>query len=477
MYTERMVSEKQHVNGVSEENLVDRRRLSADDLSPAEAILDDVSTAIDLGDNLSLEAQITSLHPADLADLFEILPRDKRIDLAERVGPLMDSEALTFLEGQVREEVLGTFSPEVLGAALGELETDDAVDLIEDFDEDIQRELLTSIPPQDRALIEDALSYPEESAGRLMSQDFVTLPTNWTVGHAVDHLRTAKDLPDDFHDIYVVEAGQKPVGVLPLSKILRSTRNILLTDIMSADMHTMAPTLDQEDAAYEFRQYALVSAPIVDDDERLVGVVTVDDVVHVIDEEAEDDLLKLAGLGAEADFFARARNTVQNRFPWLLLNLATAVLASMVIGLFSASLEKVVALAILMPIVASMGGNAGTQTLAVAIHGMAMRDLTRKTAFKFVGKEMLIGSINGILFAIIVAGIAWVWFGDAILAVMIAIAMVLNMFVAALGGAAIPLILDRFGIDPANASGVFLTTVTDVVGFVAFLGLATALIL
>ncbi|MGB0844181.1 MAG: magnesium transporter [Alphaproteobacteria bacterium] len=472
-----MLESENSVQSQLDELTVDKRRLSGDDLSPAELVIDDVSTAIELGDNLSLEAQITALHPADLADLFEFLPRDKRIDLAERVGPLMDSETLTFLEGQVREEVLGTFTPENLGVALGELETDDAVDLIEDFDEDVQREVLTAVPAQDRALIEDALSYPEESAGRLMSQDFVTMPASWSVGQAIDHLRNAKDLPDDFHDIYVVEAGQKPVGVMSVSRVLRSARKTKLSQIMSTDLHTMAPTLDQEETAHEFRQYALVSAPIVDDNERLVGVVTVDDVVHVIDEEAEDDLLKLAGLGSEADFFANARSTAQNRFPWLLLNLATAVLASLVIGLFSDSLEKVVALAILMPIVASMGGNAGTQTLTVAIRGMAMRDLTRATALRFVGKEMLIGSINGIVFAFIVSIIAWIWFGQTTLAVVIAIAMVVNMFVAALGGALIPLILDRFGIDPANASGVFLTTVTDVVGFVAFLGLAAAFIL
>jgi len=309
-----------------------------------------------------------------------------------------------------------------------------------------------------------------------MQREVVVVPSAWTIGETIDYMRAAEDLPDDFYDLYIVNPKHHPIGFIPLSRALRTRRPVRLTEIMNTDMKTVPLDMDQEEVAYLFRQYGLVSAPVVDDAGRLVGVITVDDIVHVIGEEVEEDIMKLAGV-QEGDLYSAMLDTTRSRFPWLVVNLATAVAASLVIGLFEGTIQQVVALAVLMPIVASMGGNAGTQTLTVAVRAIAMKDLTEATARRFVGKEILVGAVNGILFAALTGIVAWLWFGQPAIGLVIAAAMVVNMIVAGLSGTLIPLGLERLGVDPAIASSVFLTTVTDIVGFFAFLGLAAAVLL
>ena len=416
------------------------------------------------------------LHEADLADLLENLDRDERPQLIEALGSDFDLELLTYLDDSVREEVVEALEPKHIASSLSELDSDDAVDIIEDLDEEAQQRVLEALPRAERLVLEESLSFPEDSAGRLMQRELLAVPSSWTVGETIDYMRASKDLPDDFYDLYIVDPKHQPIGFVPLSRAMRTRRPVLLTDIMNEDMRTIPVTMDQEEVAYLFRQYGLVSAPVVDDAGRLVGVVTVDDVVHIIDEEAEEDLLKLAGV-QETDLYSAVLDTTKARFSWLLINLFTAVAASVVIGLFEGTLQQIVALAVLMPIVASMGGNAGTQTLTVAVRAIAMRDLSPGNALRFVSKELLVGLANGILFAIVAGAVAWFWFETPMIGAIIGAAMIINMVVAALSGALVPLGLEKVGVDPAVASSVVLTTVTDVIGFFAFLGLATIFLL
>jgi magnesium transporter len=366
--------------------------------------------------------------------------------------------------------------PVETAAAVAELDTDDALDVIAELDEEEQQQILEAIPAADRTLIEQGLAYPEDSAGRLMQRELVAVPSFWTVGDTIDHLRKSADespdgLPSDFYDIFVVDPGHRPVGAIPLSHLLRARRPVPLTDLMATEMKVIGANTDQEEVAFLFRQRDLTSAPVVDDGGRLVGVITIDDVVDVIDEELEDDMMRLGGV-REDDLYSAAMETARSRFGWLLVNLGTAILASLVIGAFDATIEQMVALAVLMPIVASMGGNAGTQTLTVAVRALATKELTAGNALRVIGKELMVGGVNGVLFAIIAALVAWFWFGSVAIAVVLGLAMIINLVVAAVAGASIPLMLERVHVDPAVASGVFLTTITDVVGFFAFLGLA-----
>ncbi len=441
-----------------------------------------VVEALDKGDVPGVGQLVGRLHYADVADIVERLDPERRDKLVEAIDNDLVPDVLAELDEAVREDVLEDMDVEQIAAAVRELESDDAVEIVEELEAPDQQKVLDAIPDMDRRLIQESLAYPEDSAGRLMQRETVTVPTHWTVGDTIDFMRRSADdssdgeLPPTFYDIFVTDPAGRPVGAMHLSHLLRSKRPVPVTEVMATELKLIPVTMDQEEVAFVFRQRDLVSAPVIDDGGRLVGAITVDDVVDVIHEEHEEDMLALAGVG-EDDLYDAAVDTTKARFRWLLVNLFTAVLASLVIGLFEATLEQVVALAILMPIVASMGGNAGTQTLTVAVRALAMRELTTTNAARVIGKELLVGGINGILFAIITGAVAWVWFQDQTIGLVIGLAMVVNMLVAGLAGASIPLVLDRAGVDPAIASSVFLTTITDVVGFFAFLGLAALILL
>jgi magnesium transporter len=445
----------------------------------------DVVTAVhemlEAGEEDRARALVETLHAADIADLLQHLSVEDRRVLVRAVDRAVLPDVMAELDETVRDDVIEVLGLAETAAAVADMATDDALNVIAELDTEDQKLVLEAIPDPDRALIEQALTYPEYSAGRLMQREMVAVPTFWTVGETIDHLRaTAEEtpdrLPEDFFDIFVVDPGYRLAGTIPLSRLLRSRRAVLIADIMETELKVIPTTADQEEVAFLFRQRDLTSAPVVDDGERLVGVITIDDVVDVIDEEHEDDIMHLGGVSGD-DLYRATIDTARARFTWLLINLGTAVLASAVIGLFDREIDELVALAVLMPIVASMGGNAGTQTLTVAVRGLATKEIVPSNALRVIGKELLVAGINGALFAVITGLVAWLWFGSAGIAVVIGIAMVLNMFVAGLSGAVIPLVLQRFKIDPAVASGVFLTTVTDVVGFLAFLGLGSWLLL
>ena len=423
-----------------------------------------------------VRAQVEELHAADIADLIEQVGPDEREALINILRPDFDGEVLSHLNEDLREEVIDLFEPKELAAAVAELDTDDAVDLIEDMDEETRREILDNLPAEDRALVQENLTYEEYTAGRMMQRDLVAVPQFWTVGKTLDFLRASgDDLPEDFYDLFVVDPMHHVVGAVPLSRVMRQKRSVRIADIATEDLHVIPVTMDQEEVANLFRQYALVSAPVVDPSGRLRGVITVDDVVHIIDEEAEDDILKLGGAG-DTGVYSPVHEISRSRLVWLLVNLGTAFAAAGVISLFEATIEKIVALAVLMPIVASMGGNAGTQTLTVVVRALATRELSAANAWRVFGKELAVALINGVVFAVLVGVLAWLWFEPTI-GVVIACAMVINLFVAGVFGVLIPLGLERMGVDPAVASSVFLTTVTDVVGFFAFLALATVFLL
>lgn len=435
-----------------------------------------VYDALEEGRSDEAVALVAPLHAADMADLLEQLPDAERGFLVENLGTSLEAETYTHLDDAVREDIIKNFDNATLANVVVELEHDDAVDFIESLEATDQQEVLEAMPAQDRVLLEDSLRFPEESAGRLMRRDVATIPSYWNVGQTIDFMRSDAELPSDFYLLMVVGPTLQPIGVVPLSRLLRTTRPVGIADIMETEIRSIPAQMDQEEVAFVFRQYGLVSAPVVDEHGRLIGVIDVDDIVNVIDEEAEEDLLKLAGV-REDDFYDAVIDTIRSRFSWLLVNLMTAILASVVIGLFDAAIEKVVALAVLMPIVASMGGNAGTQTLTVAVRALAVKELTAANALRIIGKETLVGGVNGILFAIVIGVVATLWFGEPIIGVIIGAAMIINLLLAGVAGTVIPLALDRWGVDPAVGSSVVLTTITDVVGFFAFLGLAAWVLL
>ena len=449
---------------------------SEEDYGISDELIHSIEGALEAGRGDEVLALVAELHEADLADLLESLTHDERRQMIEVLGGAFDPEVLPYLDAAVREEVIDQIGPQRLARLLSALDSDDAVEVFGDLDEEFQHRILTALPQAYRHILEESLSYPEDSAGRIMQREVVVIPSAWTLGETIDYMRVADDLPDDFYDLYIVNPKHHPIGFIPLSRALRTRRPVRLTEIMETDMKVIPLTMDQEEVAFLFHQYGLVSAPVVDDAGRLVGVVTVDDVVDVIHEEAEEDIMKLAGV-TEGDLYSAMLATARARFPWLVVNLATAIVASVVIGMFEATIERIVALAVLMPIVASMGGNAGTQTLTVAVRALAMKDLTEANTPRFVGKEILIGVANGVLFAVLAGLVAWLWFDWPALGLVIAAAMVVNMIVAGFAGTLIPIGLERLGVDPAIASSVFVTTVTDVVGFFAFLGLAAAFLL
>ena len=427
-------------------------------------------------DKVALLTTFQDVHEADIAELITLLSHDHRASFMRLVGSDIPAAVFAELDDGVRDEVVEYIDIDTLVATVQELDSDDAVFVLEDLDTQEQQEVLQKISASDRALLERALEFPEDSAGRLAQSEFVAVPPFWTVGQTIDYLRENEDLPTHFLEIFVVDPRHQPVGVVHLSEVLRTQRPVTMENIIDDDFTVIAATDDREDVARLFERYNLVSAAVVDAERRLLGVITADDVFEVIAEEAGEDILLLGGVGDEnvSDSVVEA---ARGRFSWLFLNLLTAICASLVIGYFDGSIEQMVALAVLMPIVASMGGNAGTQTLTITVRSLATQEISALNAARVVYRELGIGLLNGILFAIVTGAVGMVWFGDTILGVVLAAAMIVNLIVAALAGILIPLGLDRAGIDPAIASSVFVTTVTDVVGFLAFLGFATLFLL
>ncbi len=443
-----------------------------------EKLVEEIRAAVEAQDGDLLEALLEPLHPADIADLLEqIGPAERRGLLRLWHGGELEGEVLAELDEALREEVIRDLDPEALAEAVRDLETDDVVDIVEDLDEPEQEEILAALPDAERVAVEQALSYPEDSAGRLMQREVVVAPEHWTVGQTIDFLRAADDLPEQFYHVILVDPKMRPTGYVTLGKLLASKRDTPLKAITEESFRTIPVDQPEEDVAYAFNQYHLISAPVVDKDGRLVGVITIDDAMEVLDEETEEDMLRLAGVSEEESLSDTAIDVSRQRIPWLMVNLITAILASLVIALFEDALSRVVALAVLMPIVASMGGNAGTQALTVAVRAIATRDLTSANVWRVIRREVLVGLINGLVFAVVMGVVGWLWFGMPEIGLVIALAMVVNLVVAGLAGVLVPVALEKMGVDPALASGTFVTTVTDVVGFFVFLGLASLVLL
>src|SRR5882724_2432747 len=420
-----------------------------------------------------LRALVGELHEADVGDLIEALDPDLRPELIELMGKDFDFTALTEVDDAVREEILEELEPETVAEGVRELDSDDAVYILEDLLKEDQAEILGQLPTLERAAIAKRLDYPEESAGRRMQTEFIAVPPAWTVGQTIDYMRETEDLPERFFEIYVVDAGGKFLGAVPLDRLMRSKRPAVMSDLMDPERHVVRADDDQEEVARRFERYNLVAAPVVDAQDRMVGVITFDDIVDVIEEEAEEDIKALGGVKGEEELSDSVWTIAKGRFNWLLVNLATAFLASSVLGLFQEQLQGMVALAVLAPIVASQGGNATTQTMTIAVRALATRDLGPSNATRVIVRELLVGLINGLAFAVITGIAAYAWFKVPGLGVVIGLAMICNLLAAALGGILIPLALYRLGRDPAVASSPFVTTVTDVVGFFSFLGIAT----
>lgn len=420
-------------------------------------------------------------HPADIADKFEQLSTEERQIAIALTPQILSPAVLAELEDEVVEDVLPLLPAEQISDAVQELDSDDAIQLVEELDDQQRAEVLAVLPERDREDLEAGFAFDEETAGRLMQREFVAAPEFWTVGQTIDHMRARGEedsdaLPDLFFDVYVIDTHFHPIGYLPLSALMRRNRNTSLKEIMRDLPVLIEPDTDQEDVAYLFGKYDLISAPVIDADGRLSGMITVDDMVEVINEENTEDLLALAGV-SDAGLTDTSLTIVKARAPWLLVNLMTAIGASIVISLFKEEISKLVALAVLMPIVASLGGNTGTQALAVAIRALATRDLTKANAWRVIRREAVAALMNGVIFAVLLAGITYIWFRNPELSIVIAAALIFNLFCAGLAGILVPLGLKKAGADPAVASSVFVTTVTDVVGFFAFLGLASVFLL
>jgi len=438
---------------------------------------DAILNAINKKNRTNLKKLIEPLHPADQADMLERLSNEKLNIFLTILGRSLDPEVLVYLDHNVQEKVFNILGPKVLAKAIPELHSDDAVEILQELEEKDRNVVIKQLPKADRILVEEALSYPEYSAGRLMQREFLAFPGNWTVGQTIDHMRAnPQDEEDSFYSIYIVDPAHRLMGVISLSKLLSAKRPVRLSDLMELKPRNVNVETDQEEVALLFQQYGLVNMPVVDNADRLLGVIIVDDIVDVINEEAEEDLQGLTGV-SDLSITSSFLETAKGRFSWLILNMFTAVLASSVIGLFQEEIEKLVALAVLMPIVASMGGNAGTQTVTVAVRALATRQLNYSNLQKFVLKETWVGMINGFLFALLSIVLAYLWFGDKEIAIIMGLAMIANLLFAGVLGTLIPLTLEKFKIDPAISSSVFLTTATDVIGFFTFLGLSALVIL
>lgn len=437
----------------------------------SEELLGRIHEALAVPDASGLAHLVEPLHEADVADILEALDADERESFVNLLGDKFDFLALTEVDETVRSEILEFLPTEAVAEAVRELETDDAVYILEDLDEGEQKEILDQLPAPERAALARSLDYPEETAGRRMQSEFIAVPPFWTVGHTIDYMRESADLPDDFYEVFVVDPTFRPIGTVSLNRLLRSKRPVRMDAIVEDDIYKIEATADQEEVARTFERYDLISAAVTDESGRLVGVITVDDIIDVIEEEADEDIRRLGGVGDE-EISDSVFYTTKSRFTWLMVNLITAIMASGVISLFDATIEQMVALAVLMPIVASMGGNAGTQTMTVAVRALATGDLARFNIRRVVTRETIVGLINGCMFALILGLVSSFWFGSSQLGVIIGLAMIINLLAAGIFGILIPIGLHKADLDPAIASGAFVTTVTDVVGFFAFLGLA-----
>ena len=427
---------------------------------------------IESGNVEFINQTLKDLHEADVANLIENLNPDTRNKLIEIESFNIDPEIFIELNESIQSEVLQLLSIESLIKIIKRLESDNAIKILENLSKEVKEKVLEKLPPKDKFLLQEGLSYPEDSAARIMQREFTAVPSNWTVGQTIDYLREDKDLPEEFLEIFIVDNDFKPIGTVPSSRVLRTSRDLKMNSIMREMPVLISVNMDKEEVGLTFENYNLVSAGVVNKENKLVGMITADDVVTVVQEEAEEDALRLAGVGDE-EITDSVMLKTKRRFNWLLLNLFTALLATWVISFFGASIEQMVALAFLMPIVASMGGNAGMQTLAVTIRAIATKELSKSNFNRVVGKEFLIGILNGIIFAIITAIIVQLWFKELNLSLLIGISMILNMIVAGLFGILVPVSLKKLNIDPALASSVFVTTITDVIGFLSFLGLGS----
>jgi magnesium transporter len=445
-------------------------QLDEDDRLKPEFV-DAVLDAVEAGDVETAHELVEPLHPADIADLFELTPEDRRKELAAAVSDLLDADVFAEMNDYVREDLIDALDARQVADIASELDTDDAVAIIEDMEPEDQREVLRAMEPDDRAAIEEALSYPEESAGRLMQRDLVAVPEHWSVGDVLDYMRGQEELPTDFWEIFVVDPAHRPVGTCALSWILRTPRRIAIADVMKREQTLIPVDMDQEEVALRFQKYALISAAVTDSSGRLVGMITVDDIVHIIQEEAGEDTLRLAGAG-DGDINEPIRFTVRTRVAWLVVNLGATLLSASVVGLFQGEIARFALLAALMPIVSALGGNAGTQTLAVMVRALATNQLTSSNTLRMLTREFRVAICNGMALGAIGALGSYVLLGYAQLSIVFALAMMINSVVAGLVGVIVPVALDKANVDPAVSSAVFVTTATDVMGFFSFLGLA-----
>ncbi|MGI9355007.1 MAG: magnesium transporter [Rhizobiaceae bacterium] len=436
-----------------------------------EELVEAISDAIEAKNRKAVREALRDLHESEVGDILEVVEEEERSSLVELAGDDFDFAALTEVDEVIRLDIMDHLPNEKIAEAVRALESDDAVFILEDLENEDREEILAQIPFRERIRLRRSLDYPEDSAGRRMATEFIAVPPFWTVGKAIDYIRAGEDLPERFTEIFTIEPTFKLAGTLPLDTLLRAKRDVVISDIHDRNSHPINAEIDQEEAAQIFERYDLLSAPVVDENDRLVGVLTIDDVVDVIQEEAAEDIKRLAGVGDE-ELSDSVQDVARSRIVWLGINLVTAILASFIIGMFDATIEQMVALAILMPIVASMGGNAGTQTMTVAVRALATKDIDSYNARRIVKKELQVGLLNGVVFAVVIGMVTIVWFQQFSLGVVIGLAMIVNMVFAAASGILIPIALDKLDADPAIASGVFVTTVTDVVGFFAFLGLA-----
>src|ERR1700744_984781 len=453
--------------------ILDRLPMRNEDGDIRPEFIEEITRCIRANDATFLREVVAELHEADLGDLIEALEPDDRVRLVELTGADFHFSALNEVDDSVREEILEELEPETVAEGVRELESDDAVELLEGMDEEDQEEILEKLSAEERTTLERSLLYPENSAGRRMQTEFIAVPPDWNVGQAIDYMRDTPDLPDRFYEIYAVDKAQHWQGAVPLDVLLRSRRPVPIAELIDEDRRRVSVLEDQEEVARMFGKYNLVAAPVLDTQDRLVGVITVDDVVDVIEEEADEDLKALGGVTSDEELSDTVFTIARGRFNWLLVNLATAFLASSVLGVFEGQLEKMVALAVLAPIVASQGGNAATQTMTVAVRALATRELGSFNAFRVVMREGLVGIVNGLVFAVITGIAAVAWFKIPGLGMVVGLAIVCNLVAGALGGILIPMVLERVRADPAVASGTFVTTITDVVGFFSFLGIAT----